>query len=259
MKHLSSIAQPAFNPKAVDKVFGWLDIHKHLSTSVAAWGEFDSAGLLTKSHEAVCNSQIGKAAIIGARPTADHSAANAVRYFDWFFNRSYATDYVMRPDDSFGRARGFVVLGGLPSNLVVSILITARQWREHKGLVDLMFRLVDECGCPEDLAFALIFSTSFTGIQTNSNHYPLQPGDTTYIKNFVERKVVGKINAPLAESSAYKGVCGMWGEENFSPNLFDALAKLVAQKVKREEVVIVNPFASRRRACTAAHRSRPPS
>jgi hypothetical protein len=242
-RDLSSIAQPAFNPKAVDKVFGWLDIHKNLSTSVAAWGEFDSGGLLEKSHESVCNSAIGKAAIIGARPTADHSAANAVRYFDWFFNRSYAADYVMRPSDDFGRTRGFALLGGLPSNLLVSILITARQWREHKGLIDLMFRLVDEVGCPEDLAFALIFSTSFTGIATNSNHYPLQPGNTEYLRNFIERRIVGTLARPLTESSDYRTICQMWGEVNYAPHIFDGLAKLAKKTVKREEVVIINPFA----------------
>ena len=243
MKHLSSIAQPAFNPKAVDKVFGWLDVHKNLSTSVAAWGEFDSAGLLEKSHESVCNSQIGKAAIVGARPTADHSAANAVRYFDWLIERSYASAYIMAPSAEFARQRGFALLGGLPSNLLVSILITARQWREHKGLIDLMFRLVDEVGCPEDLAFALVFSTKFTGIQTNENHYPLTPGNVAYVGNFIERKIVGELKPPLTQSTDYRAVCQLWGEISYTPNLFDALAGLVKHKVERETVVIVNPFA----------------
>lgn len=163
-----------------------------------------------------------------------------MRFYDWFVNRSWASDKLYAPSVEFAAKRGVIVnTKELPAPIALAIFTMNRNCGEQAHNVVRMYKFVDKLGISEDLAYIAAF-----GIKTSdykgmiiSGHNLVAPKDFTYLENWMAHRIVGQ-----------SSVNGMWG--SVTDYSFIGLGKELKKKFpvdKKEEVVervvVPNPFA----------------
>lgn len=162
-----------------------------------------------------------------------------MRFYDWFVNRSWASEYLYAPNVEFAAKRGVIVdTKEVPYGVALAVFTMNRNCGEQAHNVVRMYEYVDQLGISEDLAYFAAFGVKTSDMkgQIISNHNLLAPRDFAYLENWMAHKVVATGN-----------VNGMWGGVEYGnvgigKILLDKFP-VKAESVEANKVVIPNPFA----------------
>lgn len=164
------------------------------------------------------------------------------RWYDYFVNRSWASEYVVAPSVEFARDVGLVVPSSIPANYALAIFAMSRIAGENAHNVARMFDYVDEFGISEDLAFFLSH-----GVATSNKYGSLIHGHSLFRSDhgpaalaiWMSRKF-RQTNKSLTSGDSTQGVNAMFGPGE-RVSLVDAWS-VYKDKVEAGRVVIPNPF-----------------
>lgn len=128
-------------------------------------------------------------------------------YFDWYFNRSYASNFILNKDDpEWAFNNGFIFSANMPSPLLQNCLISARHFAELSVTHFEMFNSLEPV-IGGDLAYLIAFNSSIneSGLVLSSTiHRPFGlPSDMAALTNYVNHDFGQELEQQAKQGDTY--------------------------------------------------------